>query len=447
MEKTYQEQAIAFILKAVVGLGSVYLITEKFIGQIDHLFHLESIRTAVVIFYLIYFVSPVAVVCAYFSLKKGSMQLFNRRANLVMALLALVYLGFLTLVFYLPVTPSLYVGGGLIAVSIGFIYFCMGQRMQPEYKKEMFQYVSIAFIIILFAASYLIRNDRTATRFEGKYFSNLDGHFQAMDSVDNYLNSVQNKFQFEKEDTLESTMLKKYFKETGAGDTIQYATDAELIRISRNRWGLFINLISYKALLVLLPFAAVVVGFIFLLTTSQPKTTEPTLLKKQGDDYEVKAPHVHPIPEKEFLKLAFIVLITIILPVLHPLETIKSTFTKPVSFTEPVKPVDPPPVVLPPYQPPPDTISKPGPGQLQGTKINLEGYGEVIVLSPVSVDMRKFVASQTDFEMLKNGLKNVNSNLVLFSQRFAPEVASQQVKGPVFYYPSPSKLEANVFKK
>ena len=432
MEKTYQEQAVAFLLKAVIGLGSVYLITEKFVGQIDHLFHLESIETALFWFHLIYFVSPIAVTCVYFFLKKGSMQLYNNRANPILAGLAGVYALFLVSAFFVPIFPFLFMGGGLMLIALTFICLCMFLRKTDEHKKQMFQYLSISFIIILFAFTYLIRNDANAVKFENKYFSDKASHFKVMNLVDDHLSSTANKFQPEPVAALDTAALRAHFRKAGQGKELKDADTNELIRVSRNRWGLYINLLSYKALLVVLPFAAVVIGFIFLLTTNQIVSTGPTVLKKKGEDYEVATPTAPNIPEKEFLKVVFVILITLVVPVLHPLETIKSTFSKPISFTEP------PPIVKPPVTQPPGGDPPP----LRGTSMNLEGYGEIIVLSPVNIDPMKHLVNRSALDSLKVGIEKINSNLLLFSQRFGPENANHSA---VYFYPTKS-LESNAFK-
>lgn len=455
-EKTYQEQGIAFLLKAVIGLGSVYLITEKFVGQIDHLFHLESIRTALFIFHLIYFVLPIAIVCVYFFFKSDSVHLFPARTNLVLACIGAIYMIFIALAITIRVEPFLYIGGTLLLLTLCFLTWAMFKRNLRAYKKQALQYLALAFLVILFAFTYLIRNDKTAKSFETKYFSDLKGHFRVMDTVSNYLASTVNTFQPQTPVKLDSTILVRYFEKAGYDSALYKADLTELIRISRNRWGLYINLMSYKALLVLLPFAGLVLGILFLLSTSRSMPDERILLRKNSnDEYEVIDPPPAVIPEKEFLKIVFVILITLTIPVLHPLETIRSTFAKPVSFSEPTVPKK--------QGEEGDRSVKPTAFIITDTvkQFTMLGHGDVYFMKPGQSNPVNALHKQT-LDSLKTALKNINDNVVLFSTFFGTERMGDDIphniafrvglvpgatSKDVKFYQRVRKLNSNVYKK
>ena len=331
MEKTYQEQAISFALKAVISLGTVYVIIEKFIGHIDHLFHLESIWTALFIFFLIYFVTPVTVVSAYFFIKKDSVRLFENRTNIIIGWIAAVYVLAMALAFFVPITIFLAIGGGLMVFALCFLFWCMLYRKQRKHRNLSYQYLSVGYFVVIFAFTYLIRNDKHATDFECRYFSDEVKLFQAMNVVNDYQLSIANKFEPENPDTLKRDVLRSYFALSCKIEDkakLAEATDEELLRLSRNRWGLYINLLSYKALLVLLPFIGMVVGFIFLFATSEERKEINT------ENITAVPPKVNYIPEKEFLRIVFAVLVTLTIPLLHPLTTIHATFQKPFGLNK-----------------------------------------------------------------------------------------------------------------
>jgi hypothetical protein len=420
MEKTYQQQALSFALKTVIGLGTVYVITEKFIGQIDHLFHLESIWTALFIFFLIYFVTPIAVVCGYFFIKKDSVSLMESKTNLIIGWMAAAYLVAMVLAFFVHVGIFLVIGGVLMLFALSFLGWSSFQYKPNEHSKTSLPYLVIGYGILIFAFLYLIRNDRHARDYECQYFSDEVKHFQAMNVVNDYESSSANIFRPGSPDTLNTDVLRSYLAINSSLEDKQKLPKSkrdELLRLTKNRWGLYINILSYKALLALLPFMALLIGLIFLYTTHEVKADTTTVLQKGKDnqDYTVVTPKVISYDEKEFLKVVFAVLVTLTIPLLHPLTSIQATFQKPISFTSAGNKGD-----------KGDKGEPGGNGQnpVGQIIINLGGNTKIDTTTVIEGDGHLAIAidnrtvPRVNLDSVKTALANLNTNLVRFSTFF-----------------------------
>jgi hypothetical protein len=450
-EKTYQEQAIAFVLKTVVTLGSVYLITEKFIVHINSLFNFESMESALLVFYLIYFVLPLAVVAGYFFLKKSSVQIFNGPTNIIMGIIAATYAVCMLLARWADVQYFIWTGYALIFITLVFLVLCWILKRSKEFRKQRMELFTLAFLILVFAFCYLTANINKSASIQTTYFSNDTIHFRMIEEVENYRLSTASKFKPGAAPALSDSLLRWYYYHTTDSAKIidslaarlgpswkekrsqasmkafnKKVTNNHLIEWTRNCWGLYINIISFKALLVLLPFAAMILLFIFLFSTSHPNQEDKTWIVKKGDDFEVVKHTVHNPEEKRFLKMMLIILVTLTIPVLHPLETVKTQNLFPgFSGSKKIETSD-------------------------SLKYIIHSHDTVTIIDSVYILPR----DSGEISKIKKSLAKLNQNVVGFSQFFGDETMIDSLKKDtvsatrlLYFKPKKNPMINDIFKE
>lgn len=454
---TYSEEIIFFLLKLVVAFGSIYLIFDKFIQQIKHLFNIYSIEVSLNIVYAIYFLLIPAVVFLYFLVKRQNYYLSKRKKISVKVIMLpasiIVITLFIFILFNSNSTTFFWVGNAIILVLfiIFILSFFINQKRTLKWDK--FELLPICIALAVLTALLLYTNNDRIKSLEG----NLENKkalifklYNLNDSINNLKNIPESNFykiNYKTLETVDEVFLRKALKglrndslfstslplneiESILGKESFSKADSKKISIFAKtlrsniyfHYGLYQNLKFFKALIVQLIFINIILYVVFLIRVFKMEESNEDLIKliKTKEDYEVHEPIKKSIKEKEFLKTIVIILSTLTVPLFHPIEEVNVNPDNPFigSFfkNRTVETIN--------YEqdPPIDTART---SNVKNETINVSivdldsGY-QAVVISNKEVNLNNIrmikINDLPDFSKLESGLTTINENLIYFSE-------------------------------
>ncbi len=463
MKESYNQQVIAFALKIVVSLGSIYFISETVMGQLKHLFSFKTIDDAFFWFYVIYFILPLLVIAVYFLVKKDSVVVFSRipRNNLAFAGIGALFLGAISFAYSFDVDVVSYFGFSLLGLAFLFIVYACVIKFTREFVGKI-ELLVLSLLVILFGLAYQLSNDSKAFDYEGAL--QKESIVSAYDLVDDYLSNQKSILDTGKVTQLDEDQIIGLMKlDTSHINKVRENNTGiteNLIPLVNEKWGRYINVMAYKSLLIMFPLISVLLTSIYLFRASYHPVESNAILVQDGSNYIYRAAEEQKPPqEKEFLKTMLIVMVTLTIPLLHPLERITTSFEKP--FVSISQFVENKPKITPDAKglsgvgsTPPDTIELDKPMKI--TTIPLDGYGSIVVLSPPQLELSELFLGNAEAGKISKGIEGLNENLILFSTYFGNDAMyndSAFKKGMIEGSPSDLKyfrrqaLSEDVFKK